>query len=515
MTRLLSAGVLGTILLALATPALADDWKSFYDAGEKARKAGDLDEAVLLMKRALVEAEKSGAASHPAVQAVTGLCSMYLAQERITEAGLVLEHTLLALARSPDAAPLDLADVYDVLGTVTGAQKNYTEAESLLKRALIVREKALGADHGDVADTLVSLAAIALVNKNYDDAETLARRALKIREKTPEADPPALAKIYRTLAGLNAVQDNYAEAESFFRRALAIQEKTLGRDNIEVASTLMEIASVRIAPVLNGSMFTFLDDLKKPAQAEADKVKSAANFAETAALLTRALAIREKSLGADDPKCIELVQMLFAGYMAQDDFVHTEPFLKRLIAAKEKTLGPDGDEVIMYQTFLAEGALKHHRYGEAIPLLKRLIAVGDAPKEEAEKTGRVGPLTPPLTLARSPVLLVTTTPRTSPTTSPASSERPSASSPWPTTPPPDRAQRTSPSSRARIWSPKDDARRIARIDQAVRARRPAGRRRARSPARTRRPPDIELQTRIARLSRLARRRCRSDRGLHA
>ena len=60
MRRTDPRGILAAAIVAVAlvaTPAGAEGWKEFYDAGLKARIAGDHERAELLMKRALAAGE--------------------------------------------------------------------------------------------------------------------------------------------------------------------------------------------------------------------------------------------------------------------------------------------------------------------------------------------------------------------------------------------------------------------------------------------------------------------------
>ncbi len=89
----------------------------------------------------------------------------------------------------------------------------------------------------------------------------------------------------------------------------------------------MEQASVRLVKGLNGRLFSFLTPLNPAEKAIADKNKADAGFPETAALLARALAIRDKALGPDDPKTVEVVLALAVAETKQEDYARAELYL--------------------------------------------------------------------------------------------------------------------------------------------------------------------------------------------
>jgi hypothetical protein len=66
-----------------AAPARAEGWKEHYDAGLKARIAGDYDKAESLMKRSLAAAETpGGGGANAVVEALVGLAGLYIDSPR-------------------------------------------------------------------------------------------------------------------------------------------------------------------------------------------------------------------------------------------------------------------------------------------------------------------------------------------------------------------------------------------------------------------------------------------------
>ena len=73
--------------------------------------------------------------------------------------------------------------------------------------------------------------------------------------------------------------------------------------------------------------------------------KEQGKYAEAEALYKRALAIREKALGADHPDVAETLYNLAVVYRPQGKYADAEALYKRALAIREKALGPDHPDV--------------------------------------------------------------------------------------------------------------------------------------------------------------------------
>src|SRR5262249_36540270 len=123
MARRCLGRILAASLMVLATiqgdAAGGDEDKGRREAGRKALEAGDFDTAEEQMKLAILEAKKLGPDHLPElVEAYVGLSGVYLKQERMTEANILLEQSLLLLAQTPGADSRVLDQVYTNLGSV-------------------------------------------------------------------------------------------------------------------------------------------------------------------------------------------------------------------------------------------------------------------------------------------------------------------------------------------------------------------------------------------------------------
>jgi tetratricopeptide (TPR) repeat protein len=332
--------ILAALITALApsprATAEGTGWEACYEAGLRAMRAGDHDKAVGLMKQSVAAAEKLGTETPEVSRALAGLSEVYLAQERTTEAGLLLERSLYILAKAPGANPSDLARVCESLSRVRVSQEKYPEAVSLLKQVLAIREKTLGTDHPDVAGILERLAGIAFFQKNGLDSVPWERRALEIRVKAAGDSPPKLVKALFEQADFERWHDNEAGAEALRKRALAVQERSLGADHPDVATTLMRIVTARMEMHEDGQFAVSFSPNDGPPSYEELRARMGALFRENEPLVKRALAIREKAFGAEHPDTVQAIQYLASGYPLVGDDARAAPYLRRASVAREK-----------------------------------------------------------------------------------------------------------------------------------------------------------------------------------
>ncbi|MCI0489949.1 MAG: TonB family protein [Blastocatellia bacterium] len=143
----------------------------------------------------------------------------------------------------------------------------------------------------------------------HSEAIKLAMRALEIQERASGRDHLDVAVIVNNLAIIYQSKKDYKKAESFFLRALTIKEKALGPDHIDVARSLDNLATIYF-------------------------LRKKYNKAEP--LYLRALAIREKALGPDHDDLARTLDNLVELYYIKEEYEKAQPFYLRSIAIKEK-----------------------------------------------------------------------------------------------------------------------------------------------------------------------------------
>ena len=98
-------------------------------------------------------------------------------------------------------------------------------------------------------------------------------------------------------------------------------------------------------------------------------------YADAEGLFKRALAIKEKALGADHPDVANSLNNLAIGYGEQGKYADAEGLFKRALAIREKTLGADHPELASTLASLAVVYGKQGKYADAEGLFKRALAI--------------------------------------------------------------------------------------------------------------------------------------------
>jgi CHAT domain-containing protein/Tfp pilus assembly protein PilF len=101
----------------------------------------------------------------------------------------------------------------------------------------------------------------------------------------------------------------------------------------------------------------------------------AGKFSDAIPLAQRALEIREKALGPDDPVLASSLNVLAFLFNALGRYGQAEPLYKRALAIQEKALGPDHPDVAISLNFLAMLYHNQGRYPDAEPFYKRALAI--------------------------------------------------------------------------------------------------------------------------------------------
>jgi tetratricopeptide (TPR) repeat protein len=117
--------------------------------------------------------------------------------------------------------------------------------------------------------------------------------------------------------------------------------------------------------------------LQQGRQLHADGVSlsRAAKYDEALPLIARALEIREKTLGPEDPLVAEALNSLAGIYRAKGDHVKAEPIYQRALAIRETAMGAEHPDVATSLNNLAIVYWTRADYAKAEPLHQRALAI--------------------------------------------------------------------------------------------------------------------------------------------
>ncbi len=273
-----------TVYLLVTSSAFgqSDTWQKLMAAAASKADLGNLSDAEMTYREALIIAEKFGEKD---VRLAATLTKLGLVQEtlaRHSEASASARRALTVLDKAtnsirdlkPDSGSESdyyktetIVVILDDAAAVYTAQANYVEAEPLLKTVVSIRERGAKKNSArtnedfigflvqattNAIDKLVKayeqLAASYIAQNKISDAESLYRQALTYLEQNAGSDQSNTAKINNRLGELYFKQNKLTEAEGSFVKALtlyqAIVKNGRGKPGAEVAMALSNLATL-------------------------------------------------------------------------------------------------------------------------------------------------------------------------------------------------------------------------------------------------------------------------------
>jgi CHAT domain-containing protein len=121
----------------------------------------------------------------------------------------------------------------------------YSETEELLTNLIKDYEKQYGTNSLRLIEPLVNLGRLTLLNGDYPKADKIAQRANEIAVKTYGEVSTKTAPTQKLLADIDYEIGDYDKAEDNIAKALASQQKQFGRNHVEVAKCLSQLAVIK------------------------------------------------------------------------------------------------------------------------------------------------------------------------------------------------------------------------------------------------------------------------------
>ncbi|HZY78243.1 MAG TPA: CHAT domain-containing tetratricopeptide repeat protein [Cyclobacteriaceae bacterium] len=170
----------------------------------------------------------------------------------------------------------------------------YSETESLLNNMITEYEKQYGKTSLRLIDPLVNLGRLTMLNGDYTEADKIAIRANEIAVKIYGEVSTKTAPTQKLLADIDNQIGDYDNAKANIERALKSQEKQFGRNHIEVAKCLSQLAIIK---------FHKGDDKK-----------------EVEKMMLESREIMGNKLGKDNPQYAEILKNVAILYISERKF---------------------------------------------------------------------------------------------------------------------------------------------------------------------------------------------------
>lgn len=158
------------------------------------------------------------------------------------QANLDRSKRLISRADVPMGTDLSAAEELTSLFIQLG---RYSDADKLLQIQIPAYERLYGRNSLRLIEPLVNKGRIALAKGDYTDAEKTAIRANQIATTIYGNISTKTAPTQKLLSDIYYTMGDYEKAQTNITNALASQEKQFGRDHIEVAKSLAQLALVR------------------------------------------------------------------------------------------------------------------------------------------------------------------------------------------------------------------------------------------------------------------------------
>ena len=238
-------------------------------------------------------------------------------------------------------------------------------------RAIAIYENAWGPEHPYTAMARARLAAVDQRAGDGPRADAALRQSLDILENALGTDHLWYVRCLTTQSNVRVDAHDVEKAEALRREAVAILERTQNTETIQYAVALHNLADVYLieARLHARARICFNARSRSPARSrDLRAIASARSFRSLAIIArdekdyaraldydTRALAIRERILGANHADIAPLLNNIAVIYHVTGDDAKALPLFFRALDIREKTVGP-------YHTGHAELGEQHRQY---------------------------------------------------------------------------------------------------------------------------------------------------------
>ncbi len=121
----------------------------------------------------------------------------------------------------------------------------YSETETLLQKLIAEYEKQFGPASLRLIEPLVNLGRLTLLKGDYTEADKIAKRANDIATQVYSVNSTKTAPTQKLLSDIDYHIGDYDKAEENIRLALKSQEMQFGRNHIDVAKSLSQLALIK------------------------------------------------------------------------------------------------------------------------------------------------------------------------------------------------------------------------------------------------------------------------------
>lgn len=329
--------------------------------------SGHVDAARRMMRRALKIDEAYYGPDHAKIATRLSSLAQYLNASEHAEAEQMMRRALkidsLRLGSNHPVVAIRLHNLANLLFE-TG---RWDDAEPMMREALRIDEIGFGAVHPSVALRLGNLAQLLQAREEYDEAEILMSRAIEIDQLCLEPGHPDLLADHMALGRLYQAENRLDEAEVVLRNVLEQIQQTGTRNDLRVANCLDQLGQVLFegdrleeAADLTGRALEIAEALfgehPKTAihlESHSRLLQACGRLPEAEALIRRALTIAESQMPPDPPVLAGRLRNLALFFEDQGRFPEAVSLLRRSHCVLEEYYGPEHPKLAPHLSDLA------------------------------------------------------------------------------------------------------------------------------------------------------------------
>ncbi len=205
-----------------------------------------------------------------------------------------LDRSAKIISKAENLAGVDELTTAKELSSLLIQLGRYSDTSDLLEKLITDYEKLYGPTSLRLIEPLVNKGRLTLVEGDYTAAEKIASRANHIAVSVYGEKSTKAAPTQKLLSDIDYIIGDYDKAEDNILKALASQEKQFGRQHIEVAKSLSQLALIK---------FYKGDDRK-----------------EVEKLMQESLQIMGNKLGKENPQYAEILKNVAVLYISEKRF---------------------------------------------------------------------------------------------------------------------------------------------------------------------------------------------------
>lgn len=273
------------------------------------------------------------------------------------------------------------------------AEGKYRDALVRWQKILSIQNAHLEPDAVVLGQSLANLAAINLHLRNYKEALDQSRKAIAIVEKSAGAEHPSLAFCHSWSSQCQDALGAHSEAEASQARAVKILKQAWGPESPDTLKEQNKLGALLASHGKYDAAATLLAEVLQSQQninpSDSEMLGETCyllggvfheqkKYAESIALLQRALDLNESRLGKDAPTNCRILDRLAKIHVKLGDLAKAEEVAIRALSIAEKTLPKDDSSIADSANNLAIVCAQQGKRAQAIGLYQRALELKES-----------------------------------------------------------------------------------------------------------------------------------------